>query len=421
MASIRKRGSKWQAQVRRTGFPTYTKTFASKSSAKHWTNNIEQRLAVAIPSKSESRSLACVIERYLHEITPTKRSASVERSILLAFLRTRLAQVKLKDLNIQHASAYRDERSKVVSNSTIIREFSLLARCLVVAEREWQIHVPVNIFRQVEKPRANPPRSRRLVTGELERLLAAVRVSRSQYMEPLIILALETAMRQGELLRLRWHDIDPKKRQCQITESKNGYSRSVPLTEAAMNMLAKQSFDPSAPIFQVSYSAVRQAWRRLTIKAGIIDLHFHDLRHEAISRLLEHGLTLPEIGAISGHRDTRTLLRYAHPDTKQIIRKLPYSIAPAEPIIERRPMQAFEWLPEFASRSLNSSFVDPAWPGQNDFDDYKERVHIGFTNMFGVAAPASVADLIDQAFERRLPVDHFLGMIGVSFRLKKIS
>ena len=421
MASIRKRGNKWQAQVRRTGFPAYTKTFASKSAATHWTNNIEQRLAVAVPTKSDARRLACLVERYLIEVTPMKRCASIEQSILRAFLRTPLAQIRLKDLTVQHVAAYRDERKARVTGSTIIREFSLLARCLSVAEREWQIHVPVNAFRDVEKPRANAPRNRRLAAGELDRLLEAARSSRSPYMEPLIIVALETAMRQGELLKLHWHHIDPQNRQCSVVESKNGFGRSVPLTEVAMDVLAKQPFDPGVPIFRASYSAVRQAWRRVTRKAQVTDLHFHDLRHEAISRLVEVGLTLPEVGAISGHRDTRTLLRYAHPDSRLLVSKLPPKLMKPEQYPKRLPMQAFEWLPLFASRSLNEFSVDPDWPGQNNFDEYKERVNDGLAETFGISAPKSLEILIEQAFGKRLPVGDFLQLVEECYRLKKIS
>jgi integrase len=164
-------------------------------------------------------------------------------------------------------------------------------------------------------------RERRLRPGEQDNLLAAARQCRNQFIAPIVTLALETAMRRGEILAVTNDHFNQERRTLLIPESKNGRARTVPLSIAAVELLSAHTVEDGR-LFPISGNAVRLAWERVKRRAEIDDLHFHDLRHEAISRLFERGLSVPEVALISGHRDLRMLLRYTHPMAEGILKKL---------------------------------------------------------------------------------------------------
>ncbi len=132
-------------------------------------------------------------------------------------------------------------------------------------------------------------------------------------------------MRRGEILSIRWKDVDLQRRYVRVTETKNGNPRAIPLSKAAMTLLGALKVSQGQSdgvVFPVSANALRLAWERLKRRAGVQDLRFHDFRHEAISRFFEKGLSVPEVASISGHRDLRMLQRYAHARNELIIAKL---------------------------------------------------------------------------------------------------
>ena len=143
---------------------------------------------------------------------------------------------------------------------------------------------------------------------------------------PLIRLAIETAMRRGELLAMEWEHIDFESRTTLIPVTKNGHSRTIPLTGEAVTILKKLQIMKRTEdkfVFPgVTGNAADHAWDRIIVRANIQDLHFHDLRHEAISRFFEKGLSLPEVALISGHRDFKMLFRYTHLKAEDIAEKL---------------------------------------------------------------------------------------------------
>ncbi|MDB2498914.1 site-specific integrase [Alphaproteobacteria bacterium] len=158
-------------------------------------------------------------------------------------------------------------------------------------------------------PKSNPPRERRLKAGEFERLKIAAEKSRSWYLWPVVVLAVETAMRRSEILGLHWEHIDLDRKAAFLPMTKNGSSRWVPLSEAAVAKLSKAPRNTDRP-FPVTDVAFRQAWDRLRHRANITDLTFHDLRHEAISRMFDNGIKIHEVMAVSGHRTASQLFRY---------------------------------------------------------------------------------------------------------------
>ena len=131
----------------------------------------------------------------------------------------------------------------------------------------------------------------------------------------IIELAIETGMRRGEILNIKTEHING--RTLLISQTKNGYPRTIPLTNRALNILENSDLP-----FAYSPNALRLAWERLKRNGNIKDLHFHDLRHEAISRFFEKGLTIPEVALISGHKDVRMLFRYTHLKANDLLMKL---------------------------------------------------------------------------------------------------
>jgi len=142
------------------------------------------------------------------------------------------------------------------------------------------------------------------------------------YLKPIITLALETAMRRGEILAIKWENINESLRTLRIPVTKNGHPRVIPLSSKALTTLLRTTRGNSVRVYEVSPNAFRLAWERLRKRVGIKDLHFHDLRHEAISRLFEMSLSIPEVALISGHRDSRMLFRYTHLRAEDVAEKI---------------------------------------------------------------------------------------------------
>jgi integrase len=247
MATIRRLRGKWQAQVRRKGLPPKAKSFTSKADAEKWARGLEAELdrSGVLPDTrvAESMTVRELLERYLVEITPHKRSAETETYRIKALMKRDIAYRTLAMLSSADVAAYRDERLKVVSTASVIRELNTLAHAIDVARKEWGVHLVQNPVRMIRRPSPPRGRDRRLNGDEEQRLLEAADAGRSRYMRPLIILAIETAMRQGELLSLTWNDIDLDKRIAHLDMTKNGESRDVPLSSRALEALARIQTD----------------------------------------------------------------------------------------------------------------------------------------------------------------------------------
>lgn len=317
MATIRKLRGRWQAQVRRKGLKPRTKSFDTKADAEKWARNLETELdrggGFIDTRLAEKMTLRELLERYLTEITPHKRSAQTETYRIRAMMKHEIAYRTLAMLSSTDFALYRDERLKVVATSTILKELNTLAHTIDIGRKEWGVHLMQNPCRMIRRPSPPRGRERRLEDGEEQKLLDAADTGRNPYMRSLLIIALETAMRQGEILSLQWKDIDFTRRIAHLDMTKNGESRDIPLSTIALKTLRElQSCDQKARIFPLTKSAVLQAWEHLRERAGMSDFRFHDLRHEAISRLLEKGLNVIETATISGHKELRMLQRYSH-------------------------------------------------------------------------------------------------------------
>lgn len=317
MATIRRLRGKWQAQVRRKGIPPRAKGFETKADAEKWARNLEAEFdrcgTLQDTRLAERMTVGELLGRYLREITPHKRSASTEGYRIKAVMKRDIAYRTLAMLTSADVATYRDARLKAVSTSSVIRELNTLAHAIDVARKEWGVHLAQNPVRMIRRPSPPRGRDRRLEAGEEQRILDAADEGRSEYMRPLIVLAIETAMRQGELLSLTWDDIDFAKRIAHLDMTKNGESRDVPLSTRALEALhTLKHMQVDDRVIPSTKSAVQQAWGHLRDRAGVLDLRFHDLRHEGVSRLLERGLNVIETATISGHKELRMLQRYSH-------------------------------------------------------------------------------------------------------------
>lgn len=325
MATIRKRGDRWQVQVRRKGAQNLSRSFLTKADAQTWARQVEaeadRRGLPADPRVLDRLTVADVIRRYRDAVVPAKRGREIETIILNAFLRQTLASVRLSELDPSQFGAYRDERLKRVKPATINRELGILQHAFEIARRDWGIPLPQNPVAAVRKPVLKNRRNRRLEGDELDRLLAAMESRRVAYLRPLVLLAVETSMRRSELVSLRWRNVDLERKIAFLPLTKNGDARSVPLSIRAVEVLSAVPRTGDR-VFPVSTNAVRLAWERLRAAAGVEGLRFHDLRHEAVSRFFEKGLSVPEAALASGHRDLRMLARYTHLRPEAVAAKL---------------------------------------------------------------------------------------------------
>ena len=204
----------------------------------------------------------------------------------------------------------------------------IVSHLFEVARKEWGIQVQ-NPMRDVRLPPNARARERRLEPGregqasEESRLLAACQQARNPYLLPIVRLALKTAMRQGELVGMRWENVDLSRRIAHLPDTKNGEARTVPLSSTAIQTLRALPRSLHGQVFPgLTTEAVKQAFARAVRREGIDNLRFHDLRHEATSRLFERGLNIMEVASITGHKDLRMLRRYTHLRAEDLARKL---------------------------------------------------------------------------------------------------
>jgi integrase len=329
MATVNKRPSgKWQAMVRKDG-RSQSRSFSKRSDAVKWARESELRaehvgLQDSAANAVGKMTLGQLLERYRDTITSAKRCADNETYAINGFLRScpRLARTLADKLTTADFIAYRDQRLRKMKPATVVRELGWMRHAIDIACTDWGQRLPEgNPVRQVRRPRIDNRRERRLQAGEWQALLDAVNEARLPLIRPLLRLALATGMRRGELLSMQWRHVDLDRCTVFLPQTKNGHARTVPLSPTAVQVLTDlQHIDERC--IPLSGNSVRLTFERLRRRAGVVDLTFHDIRHEAVSRFVESGLSLPQVQMISGHRDLRMLMRYTHLQTEDIVAKL---------------------------------------------------------------------------------------------------
>ena len=271
---------------------------------------------------AESTTLAKLVDRYPHEIASQKRRAAMERSHIKAIGQDPIARCFVARITGRELTAYKNRRLAVVAGSTLNRELNVLSHVFTVTAQEWHIHLPWgNPVRLLSRPRVDDKRDRRLVGDELPRLLAAAQAYGGE-IGPLITWAIETAMRRGEIAAMRWDHLDRKAKVLLIPETKNGTPRRVPLSTAALAVLDGLSRRLDGRVWGMRPDSISQAFERVCGASGVEGLTFHDLRHEATSRLFEKGLNPMEVAAITGHKTLQMLKRYTHLRAEDLVERL---------------------------------------------------------------------------------------------------
>ena len=303
---------------------------------------------VTVPRPRKPR-WGAILKRYKREVTPSKKTADLEGDRIDVLLRDKaLMDLKAAALTGSILAEWRDRRLEKVSGGTVNREIDIISHAINVARKEWKIHIdnPVQLIRRPPKSKA---RDRRLLPGEEAVLLAAMdgdarrpdgtfrQVARNYWIKSIVLLAIEPAMRRGELPSLRWENVDLERRTAYLPDTKNGEARNVPLStravavlEALPRAITGQVFPVSENAFKLAFDrSVRRARRTYLKEAGdnadprfMVGLRFHDLRHEATSRLAERLPNVIELAAVTGHKDLRMLKRYYHPSAEDLARKL---------------------------------------------------------------------------------------------------
>ena len=350
MATIRQIPSGWwQGIVRKKGYPQKSKTFSTKRDCEKWATDTEAQMNRGVfndVSESEALTLRDGLIRYLAKVTPRKKGFEAETYKIKAMLREKFVEKTFATFRQADAASYRDSLHKDgLSASTIRKNLSLLSHLYETANKEWSLHC-LNPIKLISKPQVNNSRVRRLSDIEFKYLVAAISNTgagrrQNNTVLPFMLFAIETAMRQGEILSLEWADIDLAKREAKLIDTKNGEARGVPLSSAAVKVLAGDSANVikmrRGKVFETTASAIKQSFARSVIRARkayeadfdesvrddkvLMDLTFHDLRHEATSRLADV-FQMHELMKVTGHKGSKMLARYYHPKTSDLAKKL---------------------------------------------------------------------------------------------------
>ncbi len=312
----------YRVRVRRKGYTTQTATFSKLSEARRWGQITEGAVLdsrhFSVP-EAKRHTLTDVIERYTREVLPHKKPSTIPTQTLhLHWWQTHLGHSLLADITPAILVEHRNILAHGRANATVVRYLAVLSHAFTVAMREWQ-WCDDNPVRKISKPKEPRGRVRFLSDDERQRLLDACLVSRNPYLYTVVVLALSTGARRGELLALRWSDVDFKRGILTFRETKNGETRAVPLTGYALDVLTKH-----AKIRRLTTSLVfpdnkgmkplsmRSAFEGAVKRAGISNFRFHDLRHSAASYLAMNGASLGEIAEVLGHKTLAMVKRYAH-------------------------------------------------------------------------------------------------------------
>ena len=331
MASFNKRISphtgkiSWRVRIRRNHLPVLSKSFPNKTEARQWASTTEAALVegrLNTGAAFKKYRVDDVFDLYEDDIVKRLKD-SYNRIAHLSFWRAEIGSTLLHELSSYEIRTAREKLRATKSDSTTNRYLASLSAALsfAVTELEWIDKNPALKVKKFREPRG---RTRFLSDSEREGLLqASTSLPKYPEMQVIILIALTTGMRRGEILNLRWSDCDFKLRRLIIRDSKNSESRSVPLADVTLTSLRKwdkvRPLDANALVFPSHVSArpshlfeIDHAWQLIRAKADLKDFRFHDLRHTAASYLAMSGAGLREIGDILGHKSISMTKRYSH-------------------------------------------------------------------------------------------------------------
>ena len=337
MATIEKRETQdgktsYRVKVRLKGYPVQTATFTRLTDAKKWVQDTESAIREGRHFKTteaKRHTLGELVDRYTRDVLPAKQDGD-KQAAQLAWWKEQLGAYSLADITPALLAEYRDQlaggitcRGTQRNPATVVRYMAALSHAFTIAVKEWQ-WLDDSPMRKVTKPKESRGRVRFLSDDERARLLTACKESSSPYLYPVVVLALSTGMRQGEVMGLTWDDIDLARGRAILHETKNGDRRAVHLSGHALEQVkelakvrrldTKMLFPEKARAGQKPQKPIdlRAPWEKALAKAEIENFHFHDLRHSAASYLAMNGATLAEIAEVLGHKTLAMVKRYSH-------------------------------------------------------------------------------------------------------------
>lgn len=349
MATVKQTPSgTWKALIRKAGWPTTSKTFRTKRDAEDWSRRTEDEMVRGVfiqRAQAERLTLESALDRYLKEVSITK-SIFTQRGETSKSkqLKAELGKYSLAAITPDLVAGYRDKRLEAGKKPNTVRlELALLGHLFTVAMQEWGIGLAYNPVANIRKPSPGEGRDRRLALAEETKLIEAVSNHSNPMLGWIVRAALATGMRSNEIVTLRRSQVDIKRRVIRLTKTKNGSERTVPMTLKAKAIFEEALANPVRPIdcdliffgepgkdkktrkpyaFNKAFGLIKKGKDKEGKEIGLADLHFHDLRHEAVSRLVEAGLSDQKVSAISGHKSMQMLKRYTHLRAEDLVDEL---------------------------------------------------------------------------------------------------
>ena len=330
----------WKALVRKRGYPAAIKTFRVKRDAEDWARGVEDEMVRGIyirRSNAERLTVAAALDRYKLEVSPTKKASTQEGERgRFETLRAFFGAYSLAAVTPELVAKFRDQRLQAgLASNTVRLDLALLGHLYVTAIREWGLGLTYNPVHLIRKPSPGAARDRRLTTEEESRLRHAVAEHSNPMLRWIVTIAIETGMRLSEIVTLTREQVSLRRRVVRLSETKNGSLRTVPLTATAAEAMREALANPIRPIDtdlvffgEPGHDGRRRpyvfnrTWQRIVKQVGIANFRFHDLRHEAVSRFVEAGLSDQEVAAISGHKSMQMLKRYTHLRAEDLVAKL---------------------------------------------------------------------------------------------------
>lgn len=326
MASFRKSGNGWRAEITKKGIRE-SSTFPTKREAQEWAATREAEITNMRAGKVIRWTLSKVLDRYMTEISPSKASGDKEILRLRAVQRDDIGAMVMQDIAPTDLADWRERRLKSVKPASVLREIGSLRAVWKQAKKgEWG-YVDHDPWPEVTKPSASPPRETVFLDGQAERIVEALGYaggtpgSRRQEAAVALLLSLETAMRAGEIVGMRWEDVALDRRIVRLPKTKNGDAREVPLSRKAIQLIEHMKGLDEERVFTLTSALLDTYYRQGRDLAGITGPTFHDARATALTRLSKK-LDILELAKMVGHRDPRSLMIYYRQSATEIAAKL---------------------------------------------------------------------------------------------------
>lgn len=331
MATIQRRGKYWRAQVRRRGWGTQSRSFDKRGEAEAWARQVESEMdrgTYISRSEAERTTLYEALTRYEREISPSKRSTTAycEPSKIKRWKEDPLSKRALAFIRSADIAAWRDARTNEGYAANTVRIWlALLSHVYTIARKEWGMESLVNPVLSIRKPSlVGTARERRLVGDEEARILAEARRIDPE-LEVILILAIETGMRRGELANAKWEDLNENLTVLTVplsSSAANKQGRHIPLSNRAREAILTLNHKKTGKLFTYKVDCISKGFEATYKNLGIKGLRLHDLRHEAASRFFEKGLDTMEVASITGHKTLQMLRRYTHLKAENLAEKL---------------------------------------------------------------------------------------------------